>query len=101
MVHARRASRRARDEDRQGRVRHRDRRLSKRATPAPPRRWSSKDKVIVGIAGGEFANRGFIDAYDPETGKRVWRFYTVPAPGEPGSETGPARSGSAAAGRHG
>jgi alcohol dehydrogenase (cytochrome c) len=45
------------------------------------------DKVIVGIAGGEYANRGFIDAYDPQTGARVWRFYTVPAPGEPGSNT--------------
>ena len=45
------------------------------------------DKVIVGIAGGEFANRGFIDAYDPMTGQRLWRFYTIPAPGEPGSET--------------
>jgi alcohol dehydrogenase (cytochrome c) len=46
-----------------------------------------KDKVIVGMAGGEFANRGFIDAYDPTSGQRVWRFYTIPAPGEPGSET--------------
>jgi alcohol dehydrogenase (cytochrome c) len=46
-----------------------------------------KDKVIVGMAGGEFANRGFIDAYDPMSGQRVWRFYTIPAPGEPGSET--------------
>ena len=46
-----------------------------------------KDKVIVGIAGGEFANRGFIDAYNPTTGERVWRFYTIPAPGEPGSES--------------
>jgi alcohol dehydrogenase (cytochrome c) len=45
------------------------------------------DKVIVGIAGGEFANRGFIDAYDPMTGQRIWRFYTIPAPGEPGSES--------------
>jgi alcohol dehydrogenase (cytochrome c) len=45
------------------------------------------DKVIVGIAGGEFANRGFIDAYDPMTGNRLWRFYTIPAPGEPGSHT--------------
>jgi len=44
-------------------------------------------KVIVGIAGGEFANRGFIDAYAPATGERIWRFYTIPAPGEPGSET--------------
>ena len=44
-------------------------------------------KVIVGVAGGEFANRGFIDAYDPQTGQRLWRFYTIPAPGEPGSDT--------------
>jgi alcohol dehydrogenase (cytochrome c) len=49
-----------------------------------------KDKVIVGIAGGEFANRGFIDAYDPISARRLWRFYTVPAPGEKGSETWPA-----------
>jgi alcohol dehydrogenase (cytochrome c) len=46
-----------------------------------------KNKVIAGIAGGEFANRGFLDAYNPETGERVWRFYTVPAPGEPGSDS--------------
>ena len=45
------------------------------------------DKVIVGVAGGEFANRGFIDAYNPATGERLWRFYTIPAPGEPGSES--------------
>src|SRR5262245_61154750 len=43
-----------------------------------------KDKVIVGAAGGEFGIRGFIDAYDAQTGKRAWRFYTIPAPGEPG-----------------
>ena len=48
-----------------------------------------KDKVIVGIAGGEYAIRGFIDAYDPKDGKQIWRFWTVPAPGEPGSETWP------------
>ncbi|HMD35136.1 MAG TPA: PQQ-dependent dehydrogenase, methanol/ethanol family [Vicinamibacterales bacterium] len=46
-----------------------------------------KPKVIVGIAGGEYANRGFIDAYDPMTGDRLWRFHTIPEPGEPGSET--------------
>jgi alcohol dehydrogenase (cytochrome c) len=46
-------------------------------------------KVIVGISGGEYPTRGFLDAYDPETGRRVWRFYTVPAPGERGSETWP------------
>ena len=46
-----------------------------------------KDKVIVGIAGGEFANRGFLDAYNPATGERVWRFYTIPAPGEKASDS--------------
>jgi alcohol dehydrogenase (cytochrome c) len=46
-----------------------------------------KDKIIVGIAGAEFGIRGFLDAYDAKTGKRVWRFWTVPAPGEPGHET--------------
>ena len=48
-----------------------------------------KDKVIVGISGGEYATRGFIDAYDPATGERIWRFHTIPGPGEPGSETWP------------
>jgi len=46
-----------------------------------------KDKVILGVAGGEFATRGFLDAYDPATGKRLWRFYTIPGPGEPGNDT--------------
>src|SRR6267142_1203653 len=46
-----------------------------------------KDKVIVGVAGGEFGIRGFIDAYEAQTGKRAWRFYTIPGPGEPGHET--------------
>ena len=44
-------------------------------------------KVIVGISGGEYPTRGFLDAYDPATGKRLWRFQTIPAPGEPGIET--------------
>ena len=44
-------------------------------------------KVIVGIAGGEFGIRGFLDAYDAKTGKRLWRFWTVPGPGEPGHDT--------------
>jgi alcohol dehydrogenase (cytochrome c) len=47
----------------------------------------AKDKVIVGVAGGEFGIRGFIDAYDANTGKRAWRFYTIPGPGEPGHDT--------------
>src|SRR5881394_4068266 len=46
-----------------------------------------KDKIIVGISGGEFGIRGFLDAYDAKTGTRAWRFWTVPGPGEPGNET--------------
>jgi alcohol dehydrogenase (cytochrome c) len=49
-----------------------------------------KDKVVVGVAGGEYGIRGFIAAYHPRTGKEVWRFYTIPGPGEPGHETWPA-----------
>ena len=48
-----------------------------------------KDKVVVGISGGDYPTRGFLDAYDAKTGARAWRFYTVPSPGEPGSETWP------------
>jgi alcohol dehydrogenase (cytochrome c) len=46
-----------------------------------------KDKVITGVAGGEQGIRGFIAAYDVNTGKEVWRFNTVPGPGEAGYET--------------
>ena len=46
-----------------------------------------KDKVIIGTAGGEYGIRGFIAGYDIHTGKEVWRFYTIPGPGEPGNET--------------
>jgi alcohol dehydrogenase (cytochrome c) len=46
-----------------------------------------KDKVIIGTAGGEYGIRGFVAAYDAATGKEVWRFNTIPAPGEPGHET--------------
>jgi alcohol dehydrogenase (cytochrome c) len=49
-----------------------------------------KDKVIVGISGSDYPTRGFLDAYDPQTGTRIWRTYTVPGPGEPGSDTWPA-----------
>ncbi len=45
------------------------------------------DKIIVGISGGEYGIRGFLDAYDPITGERLWRFWTVPGPGEPGHDT--------------
>ncbi|MEO7189958.1 MAG: PQQ-dependent dehydrogenase, methanol/ethanol family [Vicinamibacterales bacterium] len=46
-----------------------------------------KDKIIMGISGGEYAIRGFVDAYDPVNGKRLWRFYTIPGPGEFGNDT--------------
>jgi alcohol dehydrogenase (cytochrome c) len=45
--------------------------------------------VISGMAGGESTTRGFLDGWDPETGKKLWRRYTIPEPGEPGSETWP------------
>jgi alcohol dehydrogenase (cytochrome c) len=41
-----------------------------------------KDKVIVGMAGGEHPVSGFLDAYDATTGKLAWRFHTIPQPGE-------------------
>jgi alcohol dehydrogenase (cytochrome c) len=46
-------------------------------------------KVMVGASGGEFGVRGFVAAYDIDLGKELWRTYSVPAPGEPGSETWP------------
>jgi len=46
-----------------------------------------KDKVVVGPAGGEFGIRGFVAAYEAKTGKELWRFNTVPGPGEAGNET--------------
>ncbi|HEY3162274.1 MAG TPA: PQQ-dependent dehydrogenase, methanol/ethanol family [Vicinamibacterales bacterium] len=48
--------------------------------------------VISGMAGGERTTRGFLDAWDPETGAKLWRRYTIPAPGEPGSESWPRNS---------
>ena len=46
-----------------------------------------KDKVVIGVTGGEFGPRGFLDAYDAASGKQLWRFYSVPAPGEFGNDT--------------
>ena len=46
-----------------------------------------RDKVVIGISGGEAGIRGFVDAYDVKTGQRAWRFYTIPGPGEPGFES--------------
>jgi alcohol dehydrogenase (cytochrome c) len=48
--------------------------------------------LISGVSGGESTTRGFLDAWDPDTGKKLWRRYTIPAPGEPGSETWPNNS---------
>jgi alcohol dehydrogenase (cytochrome c) len=47
-------------------------------------------KILIGASGGEFGVRGYVAALDPDTGAELWRTYTVPAPGEPGSETWPA-----------
>ena len=48
-----------------------------------------KDKVIVGTSGGDDGVRGFVAAFDTKTGREAWRFWTVPAPGDPGSESWP------------
>jgi alcohol dehydrogenase (cytochrome c) len=48
-----------------------------------------KNKVIIGVSGGDFSSRGYIDAYDAQSGERVWHFNTIPLPGEPGSESWP------------
>lgn len=45
--------------------------------------------VMTGIAGGEYGTRGFIDGWDPETGKQLWRFYTTAAPDQKGGDTWP------------
>ena len=46
-----------------------------------------KDKILVGVSGGDGGMRGFVAAMNPETGTELWRTYTIPAKGEPGSET--------------
>ena len=45
--------------------------------------------LISGMSGGESTTRGFLDGWDPETGTKLWRRHTIPAPGEPGSESWP------------
>ena len=45
--------------------------------------------VVNGMAGAEFGSRGFLEGHDPATGKTLWRWYTVPRPGEPGADTWP------------
>ena len=46
-----------------------------------------KDMVLIGVGGGEFGIRGYIDAYDVNTGERRWRFYTTAGPGDPNNDT--------------
>jgi len=48
-----------------------------------------RGRVIVGVSGGEQEVRGFVDAYDARTGRKLWRFWTVPAPSDPGGNTWP------------
>ena len=55
------------------------------SSPAAP--LIAKGKVIVGISPGDRGLNGFLDAYDAETGKLIWRYYPIPKPGEPGNET--------------
>jgi alcohol dehydrogenase (cytochrome c) len=61
-----------------------DIRAGESATVAP---LVVKNLVIVGASGGEYGVRGHIDAFDIDTGERVWRHYTIPRPDEPGGET--------------
>lgn len=46
-----------------------------------------KDRIIIGVGGGEYGIRGFVAAFEARSGKELWRFNTIPSPGEPGSET--------------
>jgi alcohol dehydrogenase (cytochrome c) len=54
--------------------------------------------LITGMAGAEYGSRGYIEAYDPNDGKRLWRHYNVPRPGEPGAETWPDNAANASGG---
>jgi alcohol dehydrogenase (cytochrome c) len=48
-----------------------------------------KNKVIIGVAGGDYSSRGYIDAYDAQTGARLWHFNTIPEPDEPAAKSWP------------
>ena len=48
-----------------------------------------KGKVLIGVSGGEYGIRGFVAAYDANTGKELWKTHTIPGPGEPGHDTWP------------
>jgi alcohol dehydrogenase (cytochrome c) len=54
--------------------------------------------LITGMAGAEYGSRGYVEGYDPNDGKRLWRFYTVPRPGEPGAKTWPDDAATASGG---
>jgi alcohol dehydrogenase (cytochrome c) len=54
--------------------------------------------LIVGMAGAEYGSRGYLEGYDPNDGKRLWRHYNVPRPGEPGAETWPDNAANASGG---
>jgi alcohol dehydrogenase (cytochrome c) len=54
--------------------------------------------LIVGMAGAEYGSRGYVEAYDPNDGKRLWRHYTVPRPGEPGADSWPDHAANASGG---
>ena len=60
-----------------------------------------KGLIITGVAGGDFGIRGFVDARDAASGKEVWRFDTIPTPGQPGSHTWQDTSGKPEADQHG
>ena len=51
-----------------------------------------KDKVVVGVAGGEYGIRGWVAAFEPATGKEIWRFNTIPGPGDPNHDSWPNKS---------
>ena len=53
---------------------------------------AARGKIMVGTSGGEFGVRGFVAAFDAQTGEQAWRTYTVPGPGEPGGDSWPADS---------
>ena len=53
---------------------------------------AAEGKVMVGVSGGEFGIRGFVAAFDAASGEPAWKAYTIPSPGEPGSESWPGDS---------